>query len=189
MCKITELIGQTSWPNDLSSINQFCKFVLSRTRALHLLSPLHRPVFHRGNLTIDIKYVFIYPYLTLSLLIIVLGTQTGLGGVESGGLVRERFRALGRTAHSFLPKNRLLAKPSLLQTQRSIRQQLQLSTTSTATPITKNNDDDDDVPSVTLYQYQICPFCNKAKALLFYAGIRYETVEVNPLTKAELKQL
>jgi len=40
---------------------------------------------------------------------------------------------------------------------------------------------------LTLYQYQICPFCNKTKALLNYASINYETVEVNPLTKAELK--
>lgn len=96
---------------------------------------------------------------------------------------------IGRTTHTFLPKIRLFAKPSFLQTRPSIRQQLKLSTASTATPITKNDDDDDDAPSVTLYQYQICPFCNKTKALLSYAGIRYETVEVNPLTKAELKQL
>lgn len=41
--------------------------------------------------------------------------------------------------------------------------------------------------SVTLYQYQICPFCNTAKAVLAYANIPYKTVEVNPLTKAELK--
>lgn len=42
-------------------------------------------------------------------------------------------------------------------------------------------------PSVTLYQYQICPFCNTAKAVLEYANVPYEAVEVNPLTKAELK--
>ena len=43
------------------------------------------------------------------------------------------------------------------------------------------------VPSITLYQYNICPFCNKAKVLLNYVGLDYEAVEVNPLTKAELK--
>lgn len=42
-------------------------------------------------------------------------------------------------------------------------------------------------PSITLYQYAICPFCSKAKALLAYAGIEHEVVEVNPLTKAEIK--
>jgi glutaredoxin len=44
-------------------------------------------------------------------------------------------------------------------------------------------------PSVTvkLYQYHICPFCNTAKAVLAYANVPYEAVEVNPLTKAELK--
>jgi microsomal prostaglandin-E synthase 2 len=42
-------------------------------------------------------------------------------------------------------------------------------------------------PSITLYQYQICPFCNTAKAVLAYANVPYEAVEVNPLTKDELK--
>lgn len=38
-----------------------------------------------------------------------------------------------------------------------------------------------------LYQYEVCPFCCKVKALLDYYDLPYETVEVNPLTKAELK--
>ena len=42
-------------------------------------------------------------------------------------------------------------------------------------------------PSLILYQYQICPFCNKTKAFLDYVAIPYKIVEVNPLTKAELK--
>ena len=40
---------------------------------------------------------------------------------------------------------------------------------------------------IKLYQYHICPFCNKVKALLDYAAQPYEIVEVNPLTKSELK--
>ncbi|MAJ97114.1 MAG: hypothetical protein CMI56_00680 [Parcubacteria group bacterium] len=40
--------------------------------------------------------------------------------------------------------------------------------------------------SVTLYQYKICPFCNKVKALLDFCDIPYQTVEVNPLTKNEI---
>jgi len=46
---------------------------------------------------------------------------------------------------------------------------------------------DTQLPSITLYQYQICPFCNITKALLGYADIEHEVVEVNPLTKSELK--
>mmetsp|Transcript_22547 Transcript_22547/g.28446 ORF Transcript_22547/g.28446 Transcript_22547/m.28446 type:complete len:316 (-) Transcript_22547:52-999(-) len=42
-------------------------------------------------------------------------------------------------------------------------------------------------PSVTLYQYAICPFCNINKALLSYVNVGYDYVEVNPLSKAELK--
>ena len=42
--------------------------------------------------------------------------------------------------------------------------------------------------SVTLYQYDVCPFCNKVKAFLDYHNIPYDVVEVNPLTKTEIKQ-
>mmetsp|Transcript_23587 Transcript_23587/g.35850 ORF Transcript_23587/g.35850 Transcript_23587/m.35850 type:complete len:284 (-) Transcript_23587:183-1034(-) len=42
-------------------------------------------------------------------------------------------------------------------------------------------------PVVTLYQYHICPFCNINKALLSYTETPYNIVEVNPLTKAEIK--
>jgi arsenate reductase-like glutaredoxin family protein len=41
---------------------------------------------------------------------------------------------------------------------------------------------------ITLYQYQICPFCNIVKSVLHYGKLPYDIVEVNPLTKAELKQ-
>lgn len=40
---------------------------------------------------------------------------------------------------------------------------------------------------VKLYQYDVCPFCNKVQAFLEYHGVPYEKVEVNPLTKAEIK--
>lgn len=42
-------------------------------------------------------------------------------------------------------------------------------------------------PVIKLYQYHICPFCNITKSALSYANLDYEAVEVNPLTKAELK--
>lgn len=40
---------------------------------------------------------------------------------------------------------------------------------------------------LTLYQYEICPFCNKVKSVLDYFDVPYATVDVNPLTKSELK--
>lgn len=43
--------------------------------------------------------------------------------------------------------------------------------------------------SVTLYQFELCPFCHKVKAVLDVKGIAYRTVEVNPMTKAELPSL
>lgn len=42
-------------------------------------------------------------------------------------------------------------------------------------------------PEIKLYQYHICPFCNITKSVLSYAKLDYEKVEVNPLTKQELK--
>lgn len=40
---------------------------------------------------------------------------------------------------------------------------------------------------VVLYQYEACPFCNKVKAFLDYHDIPYKIIEVNPLSKKEIK--
>ncbi|KAF5739327.1 prostaglandin E synthase 2 [Tripterygium wilfordii] len=40
---------------------------------------------------------------------------------------------------------------------------------------------------VVLYQYEACPFCNKVKAFLDYHNVPYKVVEVNPITKKEIK--
>eukprot|EP00250_Pteridium_aquilinum_P014034 c21736_g1_i1 orf=235-1218(-) len=40
---------------------------------------------------------------------------------------------------------------------------------------------------VILYQYEACPFCNKVRAFLDYHSIPYRVVEVNPMSKKELK--
>jgi microsomal prostaglandin-E synthase 2 len=37
-----------------------------------------------------------------------------------------------------------------------------------------------------VYQYLICPFCNRVKSYMDFVGIEYDTVEVNPLTKSEI---
>ena len=41
--------------------------------------------------------------------------------------------------------------------------------------------------NVTFYQFESCPFCRKARAVLDLARIQYDVVEVNPLTKSETK--
>eukprot|EP00316_Scyphosphaera_apsteinii_P002151 CAMPEP_0119331834 /NCGR_PEP_ID=MMETSP1333-20130426/81470_1 /TAXON_ID=418940 /ORGANISM="Scyphosphaera apsteinii, Strain RCC1455" /LENGTH=288 /DNA_ID=CAMNT_0007341523 /DNA_START=93 /DNA_END=959 /DNA_ORIENTATION=- len=43
------------------------------------------------------------------------------------------------------------------------------------------------IGGVRIYQYDICPFCNKLKALLDFYKLPYETVDVNPLLKREIK--
>lgn len=41
---------------------------------------------------------------------------------------------------------------------------------------------------IVLYQFEVCPFCNKVRAFLDYHGIAYRVVEVDPLRKTELKR-
>lgn len=39
------------------------------------------------------------------------------------------------------------------------------------------------IPDIKLYQFEICPFCNQVKALLDYARLPYQTVEVLHVNK------
>nr|XP_054770281.1 prostaglandin E synthase 2-like [Lytechinus pictus] len=41
--------------------------------------------------------------------------------------------------------------------------------------------------NLTLYQYQVCPFCCKVRAYLDYFGVPYTIVEVNPVFRKEIK--
>ena len=43
------------------------------------------------------------------------------------------------------------------------------------------------LPPLTLYQYEVCPFCCKVKAVLDFYKVPYRVVEVSPLTKRQLK--
>ncbi|KAH9258888.1 hypothetical protein BASA81_002952 [Batrachochytrium salamandrivorans] len=43
------------------------------------------------------------------------------------------------------------------------------------------------LPAITLYQYQVCPYCNKLQTYLEYHKIPHKRVEVNPLSKKEMK--
>ncbi|MFT4569460.1 MAG: microsomal prostaglandin-E synthase 2 [Hyphomicrobiaceae bacterium] len=43
--------------------------------------------------------------------------------------------------------------------------------------------------ALTLYQFELCPYCHKVKAALDVKGLPYQKVEVNPYTKRELPPL
>lgn len=45
------------------------------------------------------------------------------------------------------------------------------------------------VKAATLYQFSLCPFCSKVRSGLELKGIRYQMIDVNPRTKAELPAL
>jgi len=39
---------------------------------------------------------------------------------------------------------------------------------------------------IQLYQFEVCPFCCKVKAVLDYKKLDYEKIEVNPMNKEEI---
>ncbi|KAI1716400.1 glutaredoxin domain-containing protein [Ditylenchus destructor] len=41
--------------------------------------------------------------------------------------------------------------------------------------------------NLKFYQYQSCPFCCKLRAFLDYYGFSYDVIEVNPVTKSQIK--
>lgn len=43
--------------------------------------------------------------------------------------------------------------------------------------------------TLNLYQFELCPYCHKVKAALDLKGIPYNKIEVNPMSKEELKGL
>lgn len=43
-------------------------------------------------------------------------------------------------------------------------------------------------PDIVLYQFEVCPFCNKVRAYLDFHNIPYRVVEVDPLRKTQLAQ-
>jgi len=53
--------------------------------------------------------------------------------------------------------------------------------------VQSHDDKIDQLESVVLYQYQVCPFCNKVRAYLDYYNIPYTVVEVDPIFKQELQ--
>ena len=48
-------------------------------------------------------------------------------------------------------------------------------------------DTDNSELKLTLFQFQTCPFCCKVRAVLDYYGFSYDLVEVNSVTKKQLK--
>ena len=80
-----------------------------------------------------------------------------------------------------------IARPVQVVARRNFSSSL-ASQQSTSTSTTSSiNTNPGQVPNITLYQYAICPFCHKVKALLSYVGIQPRNIiEVNPLTKSEL---
>ena len=43
--------------------------------------------------------------------------------------------------------------------------------------------------ALTLYQFELCPYCHKVKAGLELKGLAYRRVEVNPMSKREIQHL
>jgi microsomal prostaglandin-E synthase 2 len=83
--------------------------------------------------------------------------------------------------------NQVLAKYARSSLQKANTFTSASSSTSDAASLYKNSDADSSAPDISLFQYAICPFCNINKALLAYTNTPYTVIEVNPLTKVEIK--
>mmetsp|Transcript_5717 Transcript_5717/g.10246 ORF Transcript_5717/g.10246 Transcript_5717/m.10246 type:complete len:335 (-) Transcript_5717:8-1012(-) len=68
------------------------------------------------------------------------------------------------------------------QQQPQNQQSVKMSTTARATPGLLELEE-----PVKLYQYASCPFCNKTQAFMEFHGIPYTPVEVNPISKEQIK--
>ena len=51
------------------------------------------------------------------------------------------------------------------------------------------NAGDDTGLKLTLFQYQTCPFCCKARAMLDFYGLNYDVIEVNSVTRKQVQNL
>ena len=77
---------------------------------------------------------------------------------------------------------------------RSDRKKLDSSTrilstsSSNSSKLNMNIDETKETLNITIYQYSICPFCNKVKAVLDLFKHPYSVIEVNPISKKEIKQ-
>jgi len=53
--------------------------------------------------------------------------------------------------------------------------------------VLRENDTVSEKEKLTLYQYATCPFCCKVRTMLDFYDINYEVVEVNPVSRKEIK--
>ena len=51
------------------------------------------------------------------------------------------------------------------------------------------NSDVDTGIKLTLFQFQTCPFCCKARAVLDYYGFNYDVIEVNSVMRQQVRLL
>lgn len=101
--------------------------------------------------------------------------MTGLGaGVILGGLIGFKSSQDAKKAQisndSLVKEYILQNKPPEFRPAREIR-----------------NEADQSGLKITLYQYQTCPFCCKARAFLDYYGLNYDVIEVNSVLRTQMK--
>jgi len=98
-----------------------------------------------------------------------LGVGIALGGAI--GYMSSQSGKKGQIRNDNLAKEYLLdTKPPEFKAARTIR-----------------TDTDRSGLKITLYQYQTCPFCCKARAFLDYYGLNYDVIEVNSVLRTQMK--
>ena len=119
--------------------------------------------------------------------IVVIGDNFGLSRHSECPPSRSVSTSCRNPSLINVPKRRYV-RNLLPRTCNDTARRYQSSDQTTAT-VSDNSNQDDDVHRYRyqLYKYKICPFSNMAKVFLEYNKIPFESVEVNPLTKAELE--
>ncbi|ETV68958.1 hypothetical protein, variant [Aphanomyces astaci] len=94
-----------------------------------------------------------------------------------------RFRSAGVKAKAVMPWTGMVALGCATTATAAYSTPALAKAAPPLTPIDRST------PEVTLYQYEPCPYCCKTKAVLDFLKVPYNVVEVNPVTKKELKAI
>lgn len=124
--------------------------------------------------------------------------RLGLSAVRLSGraTLQQTFAKQPTTVPSHRLYNLLSSNSAVVQTYRPESKYLPfmgLATVATATAAATTKTaaitDEKKPLDIVIYQYDICPFCNKVKAVMDYLKIPYTTIEVDPVSKTQLKTL
>ncbi|ONI32344.1 hypothetical protein PRUPE_1G362400 [Prunus persica] len=125
----------------------------------------------------------------LSRAVVCMGSSTAVGGTTQQRLVQAAMLSTCSNSNPLWFTQRLGDHFGLSKPYVACGAGGHVCFSSNATPLAQEvHAQDKFLPKdVELYQYEACPFCNKVRAFLDYYKIPYKVMEVNPISKKEIK--